>query len=59
VESLETDAVKPEINPEPSPEDREALEEALRRLLEPPANPRSAWWRSGVEENVSEEESGT
>ncbi len=42
--------MKPEINPEPSPEEREALEEALRRLLEPPANPRSAWWRSGVEE---------
>jgi hypothetical protein len=51
--------MKPEINPEPPPEDREALEEALRRLLDPPAGPRSAWWRSGVEENVSEEEPGT
>jgi hypothetical protein len=48
--------MKPEINPEPSPEDREALEEALRRLLGLPANPRSAWWRSGVEENVGDAE---
>jgi hypothetical protein len=46
--------MKPEINPEPSPEDRAALEEALRRLLEPPVSPLSAWWRIGVEENVGD-----
>jgi len=48
--------MKPEISPEPSPEDREALEEALRRLLEPPTSPRGAWWRTGVEENVGDAE---
>jgi hypothetical protein len=49
--------MKPEITPEPSPEEREALEEALARLLEPPSEPRTPWWRRGVEENVAEEES--
>jgi hypothetical protein len=57
VENAGTDVVKPEISPEPSPEEREALEEALARLLEPPPEPRTPWWRRGVEENVSEEES--
>jgi hypothetical protein len=51
------DAMKPEITPEPPPEEREALEEALGRLLEPPPEPRTTWWRRGVEENVAEEES--
>jgi hypothetical protein len=57
VENLGTDAVKPEITPEPPSEEREALEEALARLLELPSEPRTAWWRRGVEENVAEEES--
>ena len=50
--------MKPKIDPEPSPEEREALEEALARLLEPPDDPRTAWWRQGVAENAGEEESG-
>jgi hypothetical protein len=57
VENPGTVAVKPEITPEPTPEEREALEEALARLLEPPLEPRTPWWRRGVEENVAEEES--
>jgi hypothetical protein len=57
VENLGTDAVKPEITPVPTPEEREALEEALARLLERPPEPRTPWWRRGVEENVAEEES--
>jgi hypothetical protein len=51
------DAMKPEIAPEPSPEEREALEEALARLLEPPRDPRSPWWRRGVEDSVADPES--
>jgi len=49
--------MKTEITPEPAPEEREALEEALARLLEPPPEPRTPWWWRGVEENVAEEES--
>jgi hypothetical protein len=44
------------IRPEPSPEELEAIEEALARLTAPPADPRSAWWRTGVAEDLSEEE---
>jgi hypothetical protein len=51
-----TDVMKPEFDPEPTPEEREALEAALGRLLEPPAEPRTAWWRRGVDESVGEEE---
>jgi hypothetical protein len=45
-----------EIRPEPSPEELEAIEEALARLAEPSPDPRSAWWRAGLEEDLSEEE---
>lgn len=47
-----------EITPEPSPEEREALERALARLLQEPASAqeRSAWWREGIRESLSEEE---
>jgi hypothetical protein len=45
-----------EIRPEPSPEELEAIEEALARLTAPPADPRSAWWRAGITEDLSEEE---
>ncbi len=45
-----------EIRPEPSQEELEAIEEALARLTSPPADPRSAWWRAGVAEDLSEEE---
>lgn len=43
-------------SPEPSPEEREALERALARLLAARAEPGSAWWRAGVAENVAPEE---
>jgi hypothetical protein len=46
-----------EITPEPSPEEREALEHALARLLRGEGvGERGAWWREGVGENVSPEE---
>jgi hypothetical protein len=48
--------MKQEIRPEPSPEELEAIEEALARLESPPPDPRSAWWRAGVAEDLSEEE---
>jgi hypothetical protein len=48
--------VDAEIFPEPSPDERAALEEAIARLLEPPSEPRSAWWHEGVRESVSPEE---
>jgi hypothetical protein len=41
-----------EISPEPSPEDEEAIDEALARLLRDRADPYSAWWRVGVRENL-------
>jgi hypothetical protein len=45
-----------DIRPEPSPEELEAIEEALARLTAPAVDPRSAWWRAGVAEDLSEEE---
>jgi hypothetical protein len=42
-----------EITPEPSPEEREAIERALARLLAEGADERSGWWREGVAENVA------
>jgi hypothetical protein len=45
-----------DIRPEPSPEELEAIEEALARLPAPAVDPRSAWWRAGVAEDLSEEE---
>jgi hypothetical protein len=45
-----------DIRPEPSPEELEAIEEALTRLTAPAVDPRSAWWRAGVAEDLSEEE---
>jgi hypothetical protein len=46
-----------EITPEPSPEEREVLEQALTRLLaaDSAAEP-SAWWRAGLEEALSRDE---
>ncbi len=46
-------------SPEPSPEEREALERALARLLAERAEPQSRWWRAGVAENVLPEEDVT
>jgi hypothetical protein len=48
--------MKREIRPEPSPEELEAIEEALARLTAAPADPRSAWWRVGLAELSEEEE---
>ena len=45
-----------EVSPEPPPEEREALERALARLLAKPPDERGAWWRRGVEENLVTEE---
>jgi hypothetical protein len=41
--------------PEPTPEEREALERALARELEDRSDPHGAWWREGVQESVSQE----
>jgi hypothetical protein len=46
-------------SPEPSPEARAALERALARVLAEREEPRSAWWRAGVAENVLPEEDVT
>jgi hypothetical protein len=48
--------MKREIRPEPSPEELEAIEEALARVTAPAVDPRSAWWRAGVADDLSEEE---
>lgn len=48
--------MEPRITPEPSPEEREALDEALARLLAEREDPRSGWWREGVRESVSSKE---
>ena len=45
-----------EIRPEPSPEELEAIEEALARLTAAPLDPHSAWWRAGLAESLSEGE---
>ncbi|HVD65330.1 MAG TPA: hypothetical protein VNB65_00420 [Gaiellaceae bacterium] len=45
-----------EIRPEPSPEELEAIEEALARLTAAPPDPHSAWWRAGLAESLSEGE---
>jgi hypothetical protein len=45
-----------EIRPEPTPEELEAIEEALARLTAPLPDPRSAWWRAGVADLSQEEE---
>ena len=39
--------------PEPTPEEREALEQALARLLAEREDARGAWWRAGVGESLS------
>jgi hypothetical protein len=50
--------VEAEINPEPTPDERKALDEALARLLAEPAQPRSSWWREGVREALSDPSEG-
>ena len=41
--------------PEPPEEEREALDEALARLLAEPEDPYGDWWRSGVRETLNPE----
>ena len=48
-------SVELEWRPEPSAEEREALERALARLLAEQAEPRTAWWREGVRESLEDE----
>jgi hypothetical protein len=45
-----------EITPDPSPEEIEAIEEALARVIASPPDHRSPWWRAGLAEELSEEE---
>jgi hypothetical protein len=54
----ENAAMKAGFDPEPSPEEREALEIALGRLLEAAGKPESAWWRRGIEEALEEDSEG-
>jgi hypothetical protein len=44
------------IRPEPPEGEREALDEALARLLAEPKDPYSVWWRAGAREALSPEE---
>jgi hypothetical protein len=48
--------MEPEIVPEPPAGERQALDEALARLLSDPADPYSDWWRAGAREGVMPEE---
>jgi hypothetical protein len=48
--------MEPEIVPEPSDDERAALDEALARLLADRPDPHSDWWRQGVRETVGLEE---
>jgi hypothetical protein len=45
-----------EIVPEPPQGEREALDEALGRLLAEHDDPYSEWWRAGLRETLSPEE---
>jgi hypothetical protein len=45
------------ITPEPPPEEREAIEAALRKLLRGPALPQaytSAWRRAGIRDSIDQ-----
>jgi hypothetical protein len=43
-------------SPQPTPEEREALDHALERFLAERVDRRGAWWREGVRESVSPED---
>jgi hypothetical protein len=45
-----------QIVPEPPEDEREALDEALARLLSETSDPYSEWWRTGVREALTPEE---
>jgi hypothetical protein len=40
--------VELEITPEPSPDERAAIEAAVAALLDGNAKPQSAWWHAGL-----------
>jgi hypothetical protein len=44
-----------EFAPEPSPEEREALERALDGLDDGGQDPRGAWWRAGLRDSLASE----
>ena len=44
-----------EFTPEPTPEEREALERALEGVAEETPDPRGAWWRAGLRESLDSE----
>jgi hypothetical protein len=44
------------IVPEPPEDERQALDEALARLLAEPDDPYSGWWRAGARESITPEE---
>ena len=44
-----------EFTPEPTPEDREALERALQGAADEAPDPRGAWWRAGLRESLDSE----
>jgi hypothetical protein len=44
-----------EITPEPTPEEREALERALEAVDGEAPDPRGAWWRAGLRESLGSE----
>ena len=49
--------VELEIVPDPPPEEREAIEQALARALAAQPEPRSLWWLEGIRENAAADES--
>jgi len=44
-----------ELTPEPTPEEREALERALAGVVDAVPDPRGAWWRAGLREALRSE----
>jgi hypothetical protein len=48
--------MEPQIVPDPSDSDREALDEALAGLLSERDDPYSEWWRAGIRDLVTSEE---
>lgn len=45
-----------EIRPEPTEEERMAILAALAQEAPPEPDPRGAWWRLGVQENLDTEQ---
>jgi hypothetical protein len=44
-----------EFTPEPTPEEREALERALEGAVDEALDPRGAWWRAGLRDSLASE----